>query len=449
VDNGDLVGGRFRVERVVGRGGMGDVYAARHVTTGKEVALKVLRSTEGAWRFTREARTATALRHPNVVEVYDLFEDDGTPVMVMELLRGETFAVHRAQRGALTLQATSQILVPVLHAVRAAHRMGIVHRDIKPENIFLAETDGGRVPKILDFGIAKMLDPAKLGSGTHGRDTNTGAVLGTPDYMSYEQAMSEPVDSRTDVWSVGVIVFESLSGRRPIVFDTLGQMYAAFLQGSVLSIRDVVPELPADAAAAIDHCLVKKPEGRTNDLTPLIDVLVRYIDGTVAGAGAGGRVVTGPLPPSLPTVAATVHPLARTPLRRRGLVAAALTLGTAAGVGLLVRSRVEAGRPHPAEAPAAMQLAPGAHLPGEPLAVAAPSTTPADVGRIDAGNGDIPPVEASASKPLPIAPNPSVAGRTGRPNPTAVGSPAARDGSAPAPQKHGIVDTDPYSPALH
>jgi serine/threonine-protein kinase len=295
---GARVGGRFRVERLIGKGGMGEVYAALHVTTGKEVALKLIRSAEGASaeqvrRFMREARAATAIQHPNVIEVFDLFEDaDGTPVMVMELLKGEPFSAYRERAGALKLHEAAEIMVPVARALHAAHAKGIVHRDLKPDNIFLADTSAGRVPKVLDFGIAKMLDPGKLGSDTHGQPTRSQSILGTPQYMSFEQAMSDKqIDQRADIWSLGVITFEALTGRRPIAFDTLGEMFVAFLQQTVPAVRDVVPDLPEEVAGVLDRCLAKNKEERLDNLQGLIGVLEKYVDSTVRGAMAGGRVV--------------------------------------------------------------------------------------------------------------------------------------------------------------
>ena len=150
---GALVGGRFKVEGLIGRGGMGEVYAARHATTGKEVALKLIHTAAGSSkehvrRFMREARAATAIQHPNVIEVFDVFEDaDGTPVMVMELLKGEPFSDFRERAGALELHQVSETLLPAVRALQAAHDKGIVHRDLKPDNVFLVSTPTGRTTK--------------------------------------------------------------------------------------------------------------------------------------------------------------------------------------------------------------------------------------------------------------------------------------------------------------
>ena len=352
--DGALVGGRFKIERLIGRGGMGEVYAARHITTGKEVALKLIRSAQGSGkdhvrRFMREARAATAIQHPNVIEVFDVFADaEGTPVMVMELLKGEPFSRYRQRTGALRLHDAAAILLPAARAVRAAHDKGIVHRDLKPDNVFLASTaDGGRTTKILDFGIAKVLDPARISSETQGQQTNTGSILGTPHYMSFEQAMSDKtVDHRTDIWAMGVMIFEALTGRRPLTYDTLGQMYATFLQGAVPSIREFVPDLPPDMADVLDRCLAKERAGRLDSLTPLIDVLEKYADPRVPGANTGGVVVEAPVrTPAEITAAALSTSVGAAPPRRLRMplaIAAVTVVAVGVGVGGFALSR--AGR---------------------------------------------------------------------------------------------------------
>jgi serine/threonine-protein kinase len=426
---------------------MGDVYAARHVTTGKEVALKVLRSTGTVWRFTREARAATAMKHPHVVEVFDLFEEaDGTPVMVMELLQGETFGSYRERAGALTLQETAQVLVPVFEAVRTAHAKGIVHRDLKPDNIFLAETaDGARVPKILDFGLAKMLDPAKLGSDTYGQETHTAAVLGTPYYMSFEQAMSEEIDGRTDIWSLGVIVFEALAGRRPIEFDRIGQMYALFFQGTVPAIRDLVPDLPADAAAVIDRCLAKKKEDRLSDLAPLIELLSKYADGNVAGAQAGGRVVGESVAVSPLTPQPTTHSIARTRLRgsRMAVAAVAIIAGAAVAVAGLWPKHGDPTSNLPSLL-TSVPIAPAGAGPDSTgtVAVASPLTSVLTPG----AGLDTTPTDATAGTPAPgTSSSPHSTGASSAAGRRA-GPPVAADAGAAPAERRGIAVADPYGP---
>src|SRR6185437_15112537 len=237
---GSVIGGRYRLDRLLGRGGMGEVWAATHAVTLREVALKFLKVDDGTLpvmrrRFLREARAAAAVKHPNVILVHDVFElDDQTPVMVMDMLSGEPLSERLAREGAISMAETARLMAPVVSAVGTAHEAGIIHRDLKPENIFLADAgghDGGGPPmppgevdvKVLDFGIAKLSGGVELGQT--GNITGTGAVLGTPYYMALEQAYGEKdVDHRADVWSLGVILYECLSGKRPVTGDNFGQI---------------------------------------------------------------------------------------------------------------------------------------------------------------------------------------------------------------------------------
>jgi hypothetical protein len=441
---GTLVGGRFKIDRLLGRGGMGEVYAARHAATGKEVALKLIRPSsvtfpmhELARRFIREARAATAIQHPNIIEVFDVFIDsNGTPVMVMELLKGESLHAYRTRRGALHLHEIATVMVPALEGLRAAHEKGVVHRDLKPDNIFLAETPGGRVTKVLDFGIAKVLDPGKLGSNTEGPHTRTNAMLGTPHYMSFEQAMSDKtIDQRADIWAVGVIIFEALSGRRPIEFETLGEMYTALLKGTVPSVGTAVPDLPRDVHDVIDRCLQKDRTGRLADLGPLIDVLRRYADSTVAGALAGGTVV-GPLAvdplAAAPTEAAVSSGVPRQSAHRAGrriaagalLVLALLSIGVAFGVR--ARSTLPATRVALANAPE------------PPSSTSAPVVSASAASATDALSGVPTPTAQRSAGPVASTSPPATAG--------------ARDGGRSRPRippsgessSHGIAPTLPY-----
>ncbi|WP_437866055.1 serine/threonine-protein kinase [Sorangium sp. So ce363] len=448
---GKIIAGRFRIERLIGRGGMGEVYAARNVGTGRDVALKMIRGVADAAqtrRFLREAKAATAIQHPNVIEVLDVFEEDHTPVMVMELLRGEPLSGLRKRRGALQLYEAARLLVPVASALRAAHEKGIVHRDLKPDNIFLSEPQaGGCVPKVLDFGIAKVLDPTSISSETQGGNTSTGSILGTPHYMSFEQAMSEKdIDHRADIWAMGVILFEALTGRRPLEFENLGEMYTAFLQREVPSIRSAVPDLPADVAGVLDRCLQKRREDRLDDLAPLVEVLGRYTDPTSAGALAGGKVVgaLAPLAASLSSGAVAAPPaLAASGVRARSLKRAF------AFAALLVVAFVAvfaALRPPPPDGPAAPVPASAEAVVEPPAAVAVPAAS----------------MSSSPAPPLPARDEPAVAGvapsaasSSRRPSPSALSgtlkAPATPATSAtpppppaPATQARGIVDQLPY-----
>jgi serine/threonine-protein kinase len=436
---GTVIGGRFRVEREIGRGGMGEVYAARHTTTLKEVALKRIRlgavsGVESVRRFMLEARAATAIRHPNVVEVYDVFVDaDGSPIMVMELLEGESFASYRARAGALTLGDAATVLLPAARALKAAHEKGIVHRDLKPDNVFLAQTSSGRATKVLDFGIAKVLDPAKIGSDTQAAGTITGSILGTPSYMSYEQAMSDKnIDQRSDVWSFGVMLFEALTGRRPLEFDTLGGMYTKFLKEPVPSIRAVLPELPLDAGTVIDQCLAKFKADRLGDLGPLIDVLVKYTAKSVPGAESGGRVIDLPFQEQVPSsvVTGSTEPRGR---RKSSAALGTVIVATALALGVWALWLRPRGTPA------------GPALPEAPVAATAQRMAPSVPSVIEK-------LPTTAETPVPSsapAPRPARSVTATRANhavevPAQPGSADAKVSAAQDKRKKGISDALPY-----
>jgi eukaryotic-like serine/threonine-protein kinase len=281
-ETGAVVGRRYRLDRPLGRGGMGEVYAATHLGTGAEVALKILagaaaNDAEHTRRFLREARAITAIRHPNVVRVDDVFEDElsGRPVMVMELLQGETLAHYEARVPQLPLREVAQIFAAVARGVAAAHDKGVVHRDLKPDNIFLCRSaTGERSVRVLDFGVAKLLHPAALGLDSEGLSTQTGMIVGTPQYMAPEQVLGEDtIDARTDVWALAVTMVEALSGKRPFRYATYPQMVAAFVKAEPISVRRMIPELPAAVADLLEHALRVDRRVRCASVLPFIRVL--------------------------------------------------------------------------------------------------------------------------------------------------------------------------------
>jgi serine/threonine-protein kinase len=293
---GTLIGGRYRLERLLGRGGMGEVWAAKHTVTRRDVALKFLNVDQGTVpqmrrRFLREARAATAVNHPNVIQIHDVFElDDETPVMVMDLLTGEALSDKLARQRSLSVEETAAIMAPVVSAVGSAHSLGIVHRDLKPENIFLARTgEGETMVKVLDFGIAKLGSAMDLGHT--GAITGTGAVLGTPYYMALEQAYGEKdIDHRADIWSLGVILYECLSARRPISGDNFGQIVKFLNHGTIPTLAEIAPNVPEDLSALVARMLQRAREDRPEDLREVLTVLRRY-------TGAAVRTFGGPRPP--------------------------------------------------------------------------------------------------------------------------------------------------------
>src|SRR5262245_50433430 len=232
---------------------MGEVWAATHALTRRPVAMKFVQSgrsehSEMRRRLIREAQVASAVQHPNVVEVLDVFELDAeTPVMVMELLHGETLGAKLKREQKLTLSETATLLLPVVSAVGTAHARGIVHRDLKPDNLFLAGVrDGSTVVKVLDFGIAK------LAAGLEPSATQTGATLGTPCYMAPEQALADKyLDHRVDIWALGVTLYECLSGSRPIEGESVGQVVINLMSIGIVPLERLVPGLHSEISALI------------------------------------------------------------------------------------------------------------------------------------------------------------------------------------------------------
>jgi serine/threonine protein kinase len=277
---GSLIAGRYRLDAHLGEGGMGTVWSATHTVTRRAVAMKFLKDSmrnrkDLRERFLREAAAASALKHPNVVEIIDVFDfAEGCPVMVMELLRGETLGAKLLRDERLSLDETAALLVPVVSAVGTAHALGIVHRDLKPDNLFLLE--GGSV-KVLDFGIAKLSAERYLQDGPSALLTESGSMLGTPCYMAPEQASGDhPLDHRADVWSVGVILYECLAGMRPIEGENLPQVVARLMSAGIMPIERLAPELPGEVSALIKQMLTREVARRTPSLREVSQVLCRF-----------------------------------------------------------------------------------------------------------------------------------------------------------------------------
>jgi serine/threonine protein kinase len=266
---GDVLDGRYRIEHELGRGGMGVVYEARNLHTGKRVALKWMSVQAGlaqervlamSRRFRREARAAASVRHPNVVDIYDVAGTEGAPFLVMELLEGESLRAWVGRSRARWVEALA-LLLPVLRGVAAMHRAGVIHRDLKPDNIFLCrEPEGeGPLPKVLDFGVAAMQDSADgLGSLTH-----SGALLGTPSYMAPEQLTGQQVDARTDLYALGVVLYEMLTGELPFA-RARGAAELAVLQATACPAAPALlsPELRGARADALLKALARDPDHR-------------------------------------------------------------------------------------------------------------------------------------------------------------------------------------------
>jgi tRNA A-37 threonylcarbamoyl transferase component Bud32 len=259
VHPGDLVAGKYRVAHVIAVGGMGVVMAARHEELDQQVALKVMRpdamrSEESVARFVREAKTAARLQSEHVARVFDVGTIEGVPFMVMEHLSGLDLQQVVDTRGPLPISDAVDYVLQTLEAVAEAHSIGVVHRDLKPSNIFLAaRADGSSRIKVLDFGISKehSLD-APMGEAL----TATKQVIGSPGYMSPEQMLTpRSVDGRTDVWAVGVLLFELIAGESPFRGETVAAVMTSILNKPPPKLRSKRPEAPEGLERVVDRCL--------------------------------------------------------------------------------------------------------------------------------------------------------------------------------------------------
>jgi len=304
-----VVSGRYRLESLLGQGGMGSVWRAHHLALNAPVAIKLIDpalagSPEAQARFIREAQAAAALRSPNVVQTLDFGVDQGVPYIVMELLVGESLADRLARVGRLTPADTARIVGDVAKAIGKAHAAEIVHRDLKPDNVFLAHDEDDEVVKVLDFGVAKAT--GAVGASTS--RTRTGAILGTPYYMSPEQAQGDKrVDWRTDLWALAVIAFECLVGRRPFEADGLGSLIMQICAAPV-PVPSTLGPVPRGFDAWWAKATVRDPTARFQSAKELASTLRAVLVEGESGLhpGSYGRASDGEGVPAVP--APTPHP---------------------------------------------------------------------------------------------------------------------------------------------
>jgi eukaryotic-like serine/threonine-protein kinase len=375
---GDVLAGRYRLSGLLGRGGMGSVWRAEHLSLGSPVAVKLIHARsahapEAQARFLREAQSAAALRGPHVVQVLDFGVEQGVPFIVMELLEGESLADRIARTGALSAQATARIVTHVARAIQKTHEAGIVHRDLKPDNVFLVENADDELAKVLDFGIAKTAE----GLGQAGVETHTGTMLGSPHYMSPEQARgTRAVDHRSDLWALGVIGFQCLTGRRPFDGNVLGDL--------VLRICAEPPPVPSALAhvppgfdAWFARAVERDPGRRFQSAWEMAEELRRV-------AGLAASLTEGPvsLPPA--TTAGQLSALPPRPTSSHGAIVLVLgllaLLGAAALAGVLLLvlgGRDRAPPTAPSAPPAAPVAVAGAAAQEEPEAAPPASAMPA------------------------------------------------------------------------
>ena len=281
VEIGALIAGKYRVERVLGQGGMGVVVVAMHDDLDQRVAIKfllpdALKDPEWVARFSREARAAARIKSEHAVKVYDVGKlDNGAPYMVMEYLEGRDLQTTLNERHRLPTSEAVEYLLQACEALAEAHSAGIVHRDLKPANLFVTHrTDGSPCVKILDFGISKM---TSLTSAKEQTVTNTQAIVGSPLYMSPEQMRaSKNVDKRTDIWSLGIILQELVSGLPSFVANTTAELCAMVLTAPPTPLGDTLPDAPPGLHAVIAKCLAKAPDERYASVADLARALARF-----------------------------------------------------------------------------------------------------------------------------------------------------------------------------
>lgn len=381
----DMIAGKYRLDERLGVGGMAEVWSATNAFTDRQVAIKLLRPTmltaETLARFFREARVSARVNHPNIVEVIDVgATHDDTPFMVMELLRGRSLDRGMRRPGGMSVQEYALSMRDVAAALGAAHASGVIHRDLKPTNIFLADPPASassgklrdahsergfscdRPPhdrplvKVLDFGISKFLDEER------GALTMVGTVLGSPSYMSPEQARGEECDARTDIFSYGALWFEAITGTRPFTGANYNAIIVATATHEPKNIDTLAPQSPAGLRSLIRHCLERNPKKRPATFEHVLrslEAAMPEIAGwraNVAFAGKGGLLTPTPsLPLGYPLDMGALQfyevPVMRRKRWLRGIMAASAAVIVGAFMGRCALARVQ-----PIETPARANL---------------------------------------------------------------------------------------------
>ncbi|HEX6764726.1 MAG TPA: serine/threonine-protein kinase, partial [Polyangiaceae bacterium] len=441
---GTVLAGKYRVERVLGQGGMGVVVEARHVALDERVALKFLLEEYAAHpnataRFVREARAAAKIRSEHVARVSDVGTlETGTAYMVMEFLEGSDLAQVLLARGPLPVEDAVEYIVQACDAIAIAHANGIVHRDLKPANLFLAShSDGSPLVKVLDFGISKVQSEA-------GADalTRTSAAMGSALYMSPEQIrQAKSVDHRTDIYALGISLFELLSGRQPFIAETFPALCVEIATGVPADLRALRPGLPGELVAVVERAFARERDARYQSIAELALALAPFaparsrviVDRIAGSSGLGASGAKGSQGRDAETLIATATPAVSQP----GAVTSSSTSVTAfettkksnrtlfavLGVGLLLaggawalvaRSNLAAqepsAEPPPGVSPKAAAAGPVDHAPAEPAPLVAPAPadsalgTPKNAQPAPSSSAATPPI--SSGRAIPVKPGP-------------------------------------------
>jgi eukaryotic-like serine/threonine-protein kinase len=485
---GDFVDGKYVIESVIGVGGMGAVFLAYHEQLRRRVAIKFLlneakENPDAYARFEREAHAAAALQSENVTRVIDLGAlPDGTPYIVMEYLEGQDLSARLASVGRLPIEEAVAHVLEVCDALSEAHALGIVHRDLKPANLFLAQrANGSTRVKVLDFGISKM---GASGIGKQMSLTGTGAVMGSPLYMSPEQLRgSGKVDERTDIWALGVVLYEFLAGRPPFQAEAFPEQCALILTAPAPPLREHRPDVPPALEAIVMRCLAKDVNVRFSNVGELTAALLGM--GAQADLSASARLglplqpptvrnaVVAPMdltlqvPPQVPAPVqygtSTSMPVSRAEVPMKssrlslglGIVLGIGVLSGLAGTFLLTRSRQASENAGP---PAAAASAPGVNsspeatpipppqAPVEPqTGVASPSPPPVAPGAPGATAPSTSAVSTSAASPA-HPPSPHQKGHAPAPSPPSGRTSPAPNPPPPAPAPPAPAAAAPAAP---
>jgi serine/threonine-protein kinase len=424
---GELLAGKYRVERIVGHGGMGVVVAAMHEQLRTRVAIKMLlpeatASANALTRFMREARAAAAIKGEHVARVLDVGElPGGAPYIVMEYLEGRDLAAILAalpEPHRLPAEEAVGYLLQACEAIAEAHAAGIVHRDLKPSNLFLTrQPDGSPLVKVLDFGISKAL----LAGPGEGTLTTTSSFVGSPIYAPPEQLVAaHEVDARADIWALGTILYEVVGGRPPYVGDSVMHVASKIFHEAPTPLRDLRPDLPADLGAAIMRCLAKKPEDRFQDVRELAEALAPFAPAASVSAErvarivrASGTPVSGPSPlrGSQSGAAASVVAVGTPSSSNRAWMVGAVVAGGVA-VGFLVFSGSGWLRHAPVPTPSVVATSHPPTTDSLGVAPLAPTTDPSATAAPEVADA-APPVSSAPSAqrpPVPLRKNPLTVG---------------------------------------